>query len=306
MTTEASYYYTDAIDDLSHTSSLGDTAHLFEELDPVASLHEDSPSSSQIEDVLSNSRDIDEAEQASNDQIESEPSPTEPQTASPVTLPEPPTSIHREESLDQSLGRHGGRPLKPVETDQKLICKAIHRLIRGLLEKTEPNPKHRRPRNDIFKTRLVRACYKMSLDIIQLKAPALVRLTEYKSGEYTKYERSFWQAFSAVWTALAKHHIVNGNPTSKQYIDFICFHFPQAKVEAVAKEHKLEDHAEEMLKLRKLTTMKQYKVMAQKNSMFIPMLMLMQATAIKHEDRVFKSSLMLGQLIGELQTTLLI
>ena len=178
-------------------------------------------------------------------------------------------------------------------------------MIRGLLEKTEPNPKHRRPRNDIFKTRLVRACYKMSLDIIQLKSPALVRLTEYKSGEYSKYERSFWQAFSAVWTALAKHHIVSGNPSSKQYVDFICFHFPSAKVEAVAKAHKLEDHAEKMLKLRKLTTMKQYKVMAEENTMFIPMLRLMQETALRHEDRVFKSSLMLNQLIGELATSLM-
>ena len=59
MTTEASYYYTSAIEELSHTSSLDDSAPLYEELDPMVALQEDSPSTDHADEVLSEEKDLD-------------------------------------------------------------------------------------------------------------------------------------------------------------------------------------------------------------------------------------------------------
>jgi len=75
MTTDASYFYTDALDDLSHTSSLDDTSELFKEIDPMITMQEDSPSVTEIDEVLQSQKEMDVGEQVNNAEVETEPSP---------------------------------------------------------------------------------------------------------------------------------------------------------------------------------------------------------------------------------------
>ena len=67
--------------------------------------------------------------------------------------------------VQKRIERKGGRPLHQVEQDADTVSRAIISHVKAFLKKVEPNPKQKRPRHDIFKTRLVRGACKLPLDV---------------------------------------------------------------------------------------------------------------------------------------------
>ncbi len=111
--------------------------------------------------------------------------------------------------IQKRVERKGGRPLHETETDSDTVFKAIIAHVQAFLKRVEPNPKQKRPRHDIFKTRLVRGACKLPLDIAYMSSPRVIRITDYKSPEIDKYASSFKAVFDHVWSLMHSCHIVD-------------------------------------------------------------------------------------------------
>ena len=104
----------------------------------------------------------------------------------------------------------------------------------------EPNPKHKKPRFDTFKTKIARSACKFPLEVVKFECPQLVRQADYKSSSPSKYESAFKHAFVDIWDQLLDLGLVPAVPNTRNFVDLICLHFPEAKVLAVAEKHGFE------------------------------------------------------------------
>ena len=76
--------------------------------------------------------------------------------------------------VQKRIERKGGRPLHETEDNYEKVFKAIVDHVKTFLARVEPNPKQKRPRHDIFKTRLVRGACKLPLDIAYMSKPRVI------------------------------------------------------------------------------------------------------------------------------------
>lgn len=73
---------------------------------------------------------------------------------------------------------------------------------------------------------------------------------------------------------MARFNIVKKGPSDENFIDFICLHFPEQKVMAVAVAIGQEARAEVQLQMRKRTSLWGYWEMSRTNTMFMLMIKL--------------------------------
>lgn len=99
-----------------------------------------------------------------------------------------------------------------------------------MMRRIEPGAKQRKPRHDIFKTRIVRAANKLPLEMVYSTNPRLVRITDYKSSEPSKFQAAFKTIFELMWSLLLERNLIQGEPSIRNYVDFISLHYPVAKI----------------------------------------------------------------------------
>ncbi len=207
---------------------------------------------------------------------------------------------------DESLGEvsedgeRAGRPGKQLETRHHLIARNFNRTVTALLKKVEPNHKQRRPRHDIFKTRVVRVVTRMPLELIYMKISPFIRVSDYKASYPAKYTKVFEKTFQFAWKLLHARGLVSGEPTDRAYVHFICLHFPENKVLGVAKGLGLEAEAQSLVNLRKKTSLWAYKEFGSQNTMFVPLIQLLREIALKDSQTFSKSVKMIDMLLKEL------
>lgn len=109
----------------------------------------------------------------------------------------------------------------------------------------------------MFKTKIVRLACKIPLSIVQFpsKRGTVTSIKDYKSKELKKFHESFSKTFLFVWRVLSDLQLVQGEPTDKHFIDFICLHFPSDKVCEIARVKGMEDIAKKQCQMRKRTSL---------------------------------------------------
>lgn len=176
----------------------------------------------------------------------------------------------------------------------------IKGMVKHALKEIEPKKKSKKPRNDIFKTRLVRAANKLPLEIVYSISPRLVRITDYKSPDIRKFAKSFRHAFDIMWMELEEFGLTRGAPTNVNFIDFCSLHFPESKVLEIAAEFGLRDRAEELLSKRAFTSLRSYQEMSKKNSVFKMMIEYLHKICSAQFSKFEKTEAMLSVLLKEL------
>lgn len=194
----------------------------------------------------------------------------------------------------------GGRPQLKIEENKSKVSAIVKGMVRHALKEIEPKKKSKKPRNDIFKTRLVRAANKLPLEIVYSISPRLVRITDYKSPDIRKFAKSFRHAFDIMWRELEEFGLTRGAPTNENFIDFCALHFPESKVLEIAQLFNLGDRAEELLQKRALTSLRSYQEMAKKNSVFRMMVEYIHKICSTQFSRFEKTEAMLSVLLKEL------
>lgn len=126
----------------------------------------------------------------------------------------------------------------------------------------------------MFKTRIVRGCCKLQFNLTQSESSRgqIVKFGDYKSKDFEKFHAAYLSVFKFIWKQMEKFYIVSGEPSDKNFIDFISLHFPETKVKEIAKFKNLEFQAEEQCEMRKRTSLWGYREMAKSNSMFMPII----------------------------------
>ncbi len=139
-----------------------------------------------------------------------------------------------------------GRPPIPLEESQETIERFIRDQALSLLLKLEPNPKMRKPRTDMFKTKIVRAATKLPVLVANATCPRVIRIHDFKSSQKPKYEKAFKRLFEVFWTLKLRQNNFSGSPQLRHFIDFIGLHFPEEKVRAFGTPE-LSEHVEKVL-----------------------------------------------------------
>ena len=85
--------------------------------------------------------------------------------------------------------------------DYKVISKTIKQCVQAQISLIEPK-KNKHVRNDIFKTKIARAACRLGLELVYFTDCKLVRITDYKSPDFNKFERTFRKVFESVWNEL--------------------------------------------------------------------------------------------------------
>ena len=110
----------------------------------------------------------------------------------------------------------------------------LHELILSRLDRVEPPRKKKLPRMDVVRTKVMRAIFKLPIDVTTLTAPVIVRITDYKSPHIEKFESAFKIIFEGVWSLLEQEGLACDTPTDLDFVEFCALAFPPPKVQAIA------------------------------------------------------------------------
>lgn len=166
----------------------------------------------------------------------------------------------------------------------------------------EPNPKQRKPRHDIFKTRVLRCAYRFPLEIVYSNRADLVPLADYKSKDLTTYKSAYQRTFHIVWNHLTDSGIFDKEPNDRNFVDLLCLHFPETKVRPVADMVGLGDQCAHLYQLKKKTSIAAFKQIARDNTMLIPILKAFKlaASSPSNDCRLPRMKKMLDHILLEL------
>lgn len=140
--------------------------------------------------------------------------------------------------------RKGGRPQSSIEQDPEVVWATLKELILSRLDRVEPPRKKKLPRMDVVRTKVMRAIFKLPIDVTTLTSPIIVRITDYKSPHIEKFEQAFRVIFEGVWGLLQDDSIVLGAPSDRDFVEFCALAFPPPKVLAIAERHNLYESAD--------------------------------------------------------------
>lgn len=112
-------------------------------------------------------------------------------------------------------------------------------------------------RNDIYKTKIIRAVFRTPLDLVYTEMGSIVKVSDYKNNQYEKYLTAFRKVFDAIWNELIDYELVpiGSLPDSRNFVDLISLHYPVGKVEKVAEILNLKEAAQFTLKRRAITSL---------------------------------------------------
>ncbi len=209
------------------------------------------------------------------------------------------TNSQSDDSLSASTpseskpAKKAGRPPKKLPRDTLKVYQRVQAILQDSLHEIETSQaQKKKPRADIYKTRIVRLLWKLPLFLMQDKS--VVRTALYKSVTLSDFSKAFKDAFEvAVDVFLMKG--VSMTHDDKTMIDFCALHYPEDKVREHAEDLGLLNTKMEMdrltlqdsgvLSLRGKTGIKHFMQMAKKNEAFLPIIdFVIAATEEKSEE----------------------
>jgi len=125
--------------------------------------------------------------------------------------------------------------------------KRLMAVIDYSISQVEPNPKQRRPRNDIFKAKIVKTCLKLPTSLIHFdsKRGVVVLEKDVKSKNLYEFKQAFEVVFKFFWTVMVEENLVAADPTPRNFLDFMCLAFSEKRVLEVARGMNMESIAKE-------------------------------------------------------------